>query len=111
MTVPSSVPECLACGVCCHSTLPTYVRVSGDDFARLGDHADQVTTFIGNRCYLRIERGRCVALTIGDSGYPCSIYGQRPTACRSLERGSAECLGELVSKAARVHPEWPPPAA
>jgi len=100
--VAPDLPPCLACGVCCHSTLPTYVRVSGDDYARLGDDAERVTTFIGNRCYLRIEHGHCAALESDERGFPCGVYERRPATCRSLERGSPECLGEIASKAGRV---------
>lgn len=97
-----ALPSCLECGVCCHSTLPTYVRVSGDDYDRLGDDAERLTTFIGNRCYLRIEDGRCKALRRDERGYPCSVYERRPETCRTLERGSAECLGERATKRTRL---------
>jgi uncharacterized protein len=55
-------PTCLACGACCFSTLETYVRVTGQDYARLGEHAEQVTVFVGNRCYMRMEHGHCAQL-------------------------------------------------
>lgn len=100
-------PDCLACGTCCFSTLETYVRVSGDDFERLGDEAGALTTFVGNRAYLRMVDGRCAALVVheGPRRYVCRIYERRPSVCRALERGSPECLGEIATKGDR------PPAA
>jgi hypothetical protein len=38
----SSAPECLACGTCCFSNLEMYVRVSGDDHARLAERAEEL---------------------------------------------------------------------
>lgn len=105
-TTPS---DCLRCGVCCHSDLPAYVRVTGDDWTRLGDEAERVAHFIGHRAYLRMTGGHCAALAIrpaaDDSGateYFCTIYERRPQICRDLARGSPECAGELATKAARV---------
>lgn len=98
-----SVPDCIECGVCCFSTLPTYLRIDGDDHERLGDEAESLTEFIGNRCYMRIHDGRCAALVIDESGprFLCSIYEKRPTTCRELEPGSPACLGERSLKADR----------
>jgi Fe-S-cluster containining protein len=97
------VPECIACGTCCFSTLPEYVRVFGCDWDRMDDHARSFTEFIGNRCYLRIEDGHCAALTIDpvERRYLCAIYEQRPDACRALERGSGACRGERHEKGER----------
>ena len=49
------VPECMACGACCFSTLPEYVRVFGSDWDRMGDEARALTQFIGNRCYMDLS--------------------------------------------------------
>jgi hypothetical protein len=80
------------------------VRVSGDDYDRLGDRAEEVTHFVGNRAFLRMTEGHCVALRIeADAGrFVCTIYDARPTTCRELDRGSSECQGELATK--RVRP-------
>lgn len=102
-----ALPDCLACGACCFSTLPEYVRVSGDDHARLGDEAERVTHFLGHRCYLRIEDGRCAALEVtleadGVTGrFACRVYPARPALCRELERGSPACRAERHEKAER----------
>lgn len=97
------VPECTACGTCCFSELPEYVRVFGCDMDRMDERAAAFTHFIGNRCYMRIEGGRCAALAIDPIAkrFLCSIYEMRPDCCRSLERGSGGCLGELHTKAER----------
>jgi Fe-S-cluster containining protein len=99
-------PECTACGACCFSTLPEYVRVFGCDHDRMDDRARSLTHFIGNRCYLRIEDGRCAALIVDVSlpeapRFLCSIYEVRPDACRALERGGGACRGERHEKGER----------
>lgn len=100
MSLPS---DCLHCGVCCFSRLDAYIRVTGDDWERLGPAADRVARFIGNRAYMRMEAGRCAALRVErETGrYFCTIYAVRPQVCRDLGRGSPECLGELAEKGDR----------
>src|SRR5262249_39604742 len=97
------VPECMECGTCCVSTLPEYVRVFGPGWDRMGDRARELAHFIGNRCYMRIEDGRCAALVIDPLArrFACSIYEARPDCCRALERGSGACRGERGEKADR----------
>lgn len=94
------VPECLACGACCFSRLETYVRVTGDDHARLGDRADPLVRFDGNRAYMRMVDGHCAALGIekGAGQFVCTVYEARPQTCRDLTRGSGACLGEIATK-------------
>lgn len=98
MSSPPAVPDaCTECGACCHGEGPRYLPVSGDDHQRLGDAAEDLTQFIGNRCYLRLVDGHCVALQLDVQGraFSCAVYEQRPTPCRALERGSAQCLAVL----------------
>lgn len=99
----AEVPECTACGTCCFSELPEYVRVWGCDWDRMDDRARELTHFIGNRCFMRLEEGHCAALVIDPSSkqFLCSIYAMRPDCCRALERGSGACLGELHTKSER----------
>ncbi len=110
-----SVPgDCLRCGVCCFSTLETYVRVSGADWARLGGAAERVAHFIGHRAYMRLARGHCAALQPrrardGATEWFCTIYDHRPQMCRDLTRGSPACLGELATKHARPLASHPSP--
>lgn len=97
------LPACLACGTCCFSLLDTFVRVSGDDYARLGDRAESLVRFDGNRAYMRMSDGHCGALVIdARSGqFVCAVYETRPDVCRDLERGSGACLAERDAKAER----------
>jgi hypothetical protein len=99
------VPECLACGTCCFSRDERYVRVTGEDWARLGEDAERVAHFVGHRAFMRMNAtdGCCGALAIDVAAgrFFCTIYEVRPTACRDLARGSAECAGERATKAGR----------
>jgi len=76
--------------------------VSGEDHARLGDRADDLVVFVGNRAYLVMADGRCGALAFArDMDGPrfvCTVYDARPATCRELERGSPACEGELAEK-------------
>ncbi|MBC7369898.1 MAG: YkgJ family cysteine cluster protein [Undibacterium sp.] len=99
-------PDCLRCGVCCFSKLETYVRVTGDDWTRLGPMAERVAQFIGNKAYMQMRDGHCAALepraaADGTRQYFCAIYAKRPETCRELARGSPQCEGEIARKGAR----------
>src|SRR4051812_21772198 len=102
MSVPDT-PECLACGACCFSTLPRFVRVTGDDHARLGERAEELVLFIEHRAYMRLTDGHCAALHVdGVSGqFVCSVYAERPALCRELDRGGPACKGERATKESR----------
>lgn len=103
---PVKIPSnCCRCGACCFSTLDNYVRVTGDDWTRLGDEAERMAHFAGNRAFMRMREGHCAALELrhtedGASEFFCGIYARRPQICRDLERGSPECEGELEAKEA-----------
>lgn len=121
------VEDCTRCGACCFSESPRHARVTGDDYARLGDEADRYVEFLGNQAFMRIEGGHCAALVVTpapivttttattanephladeplptdateDGTFFCAIYERRPTVCRDLERGSPACEGELALK-------------
>ncbi len=79
--------------------------MTGDDYERLGDHAEALTLFIGNQAFMKIEDGHCIALVIdpnSNTPFTCKVYEQRPSICRELERGSPQCLGELATKSSLV---------
>lgn len=101
--ISEDVPECTRCGACCFSDLPEYVRVFGVDWDRMGEEARAFTTFLGNRCYMKMEGGRCAALVLDtrENRFLCAIYEERPDVCRSLERGSGACRGEIHNKRER----------
>lgn len=101
--MPETPTDCLGCGVCCHARSQTYVRVSGDDWSRLGEEGQRLAHFIGSRAYMRMEEGHCAALAVrltrdGRPQHFCTIYERRPQVCRDLGRGSMECHGELETK-------------
>ncbi len=107
MLIPN---HCLRCGVCCHSDSPTYVRVTGADWSRLGADSARLAHFVGHRAFMRMNDGHCAALAVrpaadstgGATEYFCSVYEHRPQICRDLDRGSAQCEGELASKQTQV---------
>lgn len=100
-------PDCRHCGVCCYARSNTYVRVTGDDWTRLGADGQRLAHFVGQRAYMRMEDGHCAALVVsldaaGRAQHLCSLYERRPQVCRDLGRGSMECHGELELKADQV---------
>jgi uncharacterized protein len=110
-------PECLSCGCCCFSQIADYVRVTGDDYALLGEHAEELVLFSGNRAYMRMQEGHCAALRLVTrpptvvaptasasrvtTEYACSVYAVRPETCRELQRGADTCRAERFEKAER----------
>jgi hypothetical protein len=95
---------CTACGACCYGDGPRYLPVSGDDHQRLGDAAERLTHFVGNRCYMRMSERRCVGLSgsYEEKRCSCAVYETRPESCRRLERGSLECRAVLEREQARA---------
>lgn len=82
------------------------MRVTGDDWQRLGAEADRVAHFIGHRAFMRMREGHCVALIeergpVGETWHACAIYERRPQVCRDLERGSPQCEAERERKGPR----------
>jgi len=96
--------DCTTCGACCFSQAPDYLRVFGTDYDRLGDDAERLTHFIGNRVYMRLVDGHCAALQIEPTSgrFLCGIYERRPDVCRWLERGSGYCHAERTEKTVRA---------
>ena len=79
------------------------MRVTGEDWARLGDAAEGAAHFLGNRAFMQMRDGHCAALEVrrapgGAMDYFCTLYERRPQICRDLARGSPECEGELSAK-------------
>lgn len=87
------------------------MRVTGDDWTRLGDDAERMAHFAGwgNEAFMRMTDGHCAALAVrrvaaGEKGveeamkFFCTIYERRPQICRDLARGSPECEGERATK-------------
>ncbi|RYZ04280.1 MAG: zinc/iron-chelating domain-containing protein [Myxococcales bacterium] len=99
----ASEPECLTCGACCFSQLERYVQVTGADYERLGERAEELVSFDGHQAHLRMVDGHCAALRVEASSgrFVCSAYEARPQTCRELARGSPECRAERDAKADR----------
>ena len=105
MNVPA---DCLRCGACCFSPAAAFVRVTGDDWSRLGEAADGVAHFLGHRAFMRMRDGHCAALDVrsaadGAPEFFCTIYDRRPQICRDLARGSPECAGEIAVKSTAIN--------
>lgn len=99
----SNVPPCQSCGACCFSRLETYARVTGADYERLGELAAEVSSFVGNRCYMRMDDGHCGQLGVDRAGrFVCNVYERRPEVCRELAHASPACAGERESKGVRA---------
>ena len=93
---------CVRCGACCFSHSAEYVAVLGDDWARLGPEVDQLAHFIGNKAFMRMHDGHCIALRVTPEGtFLCDAYERRPSTCRDLAEGSRECEGERATKVER----------
>ena len=99
-TVAATAPQdCTACGACCFAAGDEFVRLTGEDHARLGGRAAELSVFVENRAYMKMVDHHCAALIVGSDGrLLCSVYEQRSAICRELERGSPACLGELALK-------------
>jgi Fe-S-cluster containining protein len=98
----AAAPECTSCGACCFGQIERYVAVTGDDHARLGADAEVLTTFLENRCYMRMQDGHCAALRLEAGRFTCSVYEQRPAVCRELARGGPACAAEREQKRERA---------
>jgi hypothetical protein len=83
--------------------LDTFVKVTGDDHARLGALADELVWFDGTRAYMRMVDGHCSALKLDarTETFVCSAYELRPQVCRDLARASLHCLAERDTKSER----------
>jgi len=102
--VDDDLPPCDSCAACCVSDAERYVRVTGDDYERLGESAASWTRFLGNRCFMRMVDGHCAALERDPAtGHLlCSVYDRRPQICRDLERGSLACAADRLRSVDRA---------
>ena len=72
--------------------------------------AQELTHLEEGKRYMKQAGGACVALRRVGQGFACSIYAQRPDACRALLRGSAACLEERLLKLRVARPWIGPPS-
>ena len=81
------IPPCIRCGACCAHADPAWVEVFESEKARIPGalltlHAMKMT-----------PEHQCIALEGHIGGEcRCTIYPQRPLACRQIEPGSTLCL-------------------
>ena len=78
--------------MCCHGKTDTYVRVTGDDWERLGAEAERVAHFIGNRAFMKMAGGHCAALDVraaADGSGAAEFFAQ----CMSDGRRCVAILG------------------
>ena len=101
--LPIEPADCQHCAACCFSELARYVRVTGNDYARLGADAVAYVHFIENRAFMLLIDGHCAALKFDSESrqFACQVYEHRPEVCRELERGSTACQGERQAKGER----------
>lgn len=94
--------ECAGCGACClpYAQLPFRIFVQPEDtqvparFVQIGPRKAVDTEYETNR-YMRTEKGpwngklsKCAA-----QKWPkCSIYANRPMACKTFDPGSPACI-------------------
>jgi Fe-S-cluster containining protein len=102
------LPPCLECGACCVTDLEYgkggFVRLQAGDFDRLPEKyrlkvikdSDPGVDRLGHKG-LPTTGYRCVALR-GEVNkkVSCAIYEERPTLCRTFERGSQDCRKEYA---------------
>lgn len=97
------LPPCNECGMCCTTHLEFgrggFVRLTDADYERL---PEKYRLKVVTESELNVDRlgvkgspgvgYRCVALK-GVAGHKtsCEIYQDRPTLCRTFERGSKDC--------------------
>lgn len=88
--------DCRTCGACCtpEVKLPFYVGLEEADLLRLTPAFRARNTARASLLTKLDPVGNCVCVALrGTVGrrVSCNIYDRRPSACRTLEMGSAEC--------------------
>mgnify|MGYP001609397901 CR=1 FL=1 len=81
--------NCMACGGCCYGN-GMYLPLSRDDLKRL---PEDVKTFKAEgHLWMEMNEGKCPFLEVSMQSFTCSIYENRPDACRKFEIGGMPCL-------------------
>ncbi|MBM4377870.1 MAG: YkgJ family cysteine cluster protein [Deltaproteobacteria bacterium] len=71
---------CLRCGLCCDGSLFSFLGIKPDEVARVEPRGLKVHARPDGRLALDLSRG-CPGL----SGKCCTLYGDRPQACRDYK--------------------------
>ncbi len=91
----AAVPDCQTCGACCATYRVAFYWAEADD-APGGQVPAALTQALRplERCMQGTASAptRCVALQ-GEVGHrvACGIYAQRPSPCRAVQPGDAQC--------------------
>lgn len=91
-TAPEENP-CIACGACCVTYRVSFYWAEADALGLPEHLVEQLTPFYACMAGTNQPRSRCQALTgeIGGS-VACSVYEQRPAACREVLPGDEKCV-------------------
>lgn len=91
MTVSSDNP-CLTCGACCMSYRVSFYWADAAARGLPDSLTEQLDPFHACMAGTNAARPRCVALH-GEPGgtVSCSVYEQRPHACREVQVGDDKC--------------------
>ena len=83
--------DCVACGACCFSRNPRYLVLLPEDRER--DLPQDSLVIDGERSFVDFSCGYCVHLQLDlTAGQAiCTVYDNRPEACRAFRAGSFEC--------------------
>jgi uncharacterized protein len=103
---------CLSCGACCVTFRITLPRLELDNQPGGWVPTALTTPYTATTACLREHEdipGRCIALagTVG-SAVSCTIYAQRPSACKEFAPLSALGQGDDACDEARRHCGLPP---
>ena len=90
---------CKGCGACCiNKNDSKWVEVNLLDAINIPEKFLQKGD-IERFAMKQTEIGRCICL---DNNNNCSIYEDRPSICRVVQKGDSVCLSSLLSNAAIV---------
>ena len=82
--------DCVSCGACCFSRNPRYLELLPWDAARSLPPESLFTE--EGRTFVRFDCGHCIHLDLSNGKAACSVYEDRPEACRAFRAGSFECV-------------------
>ncbi|MEX8506068.1 YkgJ family cysteine cluster protein [Leptothrix ochracea] len=102
--------DCQHCGACCSAFRVSFYWAEADVFGLPEEMIERVTPLYSCMAGTNASAPRCVALTgtLGE-GVSCSIYAQRPSPCREVQTGDAQCLRARSLKGLDVLTPLPAP--
>ena len=92
MSAPTDNP-CLSCGACCMTYRVSFYWADADARGLPPSLTEQLDHFHACMAGTNTARPRCAAVR-GEPGGPvtCSVYDQRPQACREVRIGDDKCV-------------------